>query len=257
MVGRELTDDYPQRTRQLGPVALRVAGLSRGGLFHDVAFDVREGEILGICCLAGSGRTEILRAIVGADRADHGNCQLYGRDADIRSPGQAIRLGMGLVPEDRKLQGLFLQHPVVFNITIARPKDFILGGLIRPARENDAVRKFVDAPQIKTSSIFATMRNLSGGNQQKCAVATKLNAKCRILLVDEPTRGVDVGAKREIYQVMVDLEDRQRTAIVMVSSELPEILGMSDRILVVKTGAIVAEFSRDEASEEAIMQCAV
>jgi ribose transport system ATP-binding protein len=257
MVGRRLADIYPARARNPGAVALAVRGLSRPGVLGDIDLEVREGEILGICGLAGAGRTELLRAIIGADRPVSGEVRLHGVDTRIASPRAAIRGGIGLLPEDRKTEGCFLPQTVAFNVTISRLAGLLRLGLISGGRERDVVGSMVRRLSIRTPALGARMENLSGGNQQKCVIARNLNARCGVLLIDEPTRGVDVGAKREIYQLLAQLADEQRAAVVMVSSELPEILGMSDRIVVMRDGRISGRFEAAEASEEKIMQCAV
>ncbi|HTD15374.1 MAG TPA: sugar ABC transporter ATP-binding protein [Chthoniobacterales bacterium] len=255
MVGRDIEDFFPERVAQLGDVALRVIGLCRTGVLDNINFEARTGEILGICGLAGAGRTELLRAIVGADRIERGTIELFGKSVSIRSPRQALGLGIGLVPEDRKRQGLFLNRSVAFNITISNLRQTLDRGVISRKVENRVVTDFISSLRIKTPSAWVRARNLSGGNQQKCVLAKKLNARCKVLLVDEPTRGIDVGAKREIYKLFSQLT-AERLAIIMVSSELPEVLGCCDRILVMKAGRIAAEFSRKDASEQAIMRFA-
>jgi ribose transport system ATP-binding protein len=256
MVGRELSDLYPQRTKKFGKVALEVNGLSRKGVLHDISLSVRHGEILGICGLAGAGRSEVLRAIMAADTVDSGTIAYFGKPTDLSSPREAIRLGVGMLPEDRKNQGLFLHHTVGFNITIARLKELTSSWLINLRDESAAVRDYVQKLNVRPPLPDTKIRNLSGGNQQKCVLAKYLNAQCKLLLVDEPTRGVDVGAKREIYQLLATLADQEGAAIVMVSSELPEILGLSDRVLVMRQGRITAELTREDASEETIMRYA-
>jgi ribose transport system ATP-binding protein len=256
MVGRDIAHYLPARTQAGGKAILKVTGLQRNGVLYDINFEVREGEILGICGLAGSGRTEVLRAIIGADPIDGGLVEYCGKPVSIRSPRQALRLGIGLVPEDRKQQGLFLSQSVAFNVTISNIRNSLRGGFINQRKEKSSVERFVKSLQIKTPTLQARVSNLSGGNQQKCVLAKKLNANCRVLLVDEPTRGIDVGAKREIYQLFFDLLQTAGMAIVIVSSELPEVLRCSDRILVMRQGRIAAEFDRKDASEEAIMRLA-
>jgi ribose transport system ATP-binding protein len=256
MVGRDIAHYLPIRAQSGSKALLKVTGLQRKGVLHDISFEVREGEILGICGLAGSGRTEVLRAIIGADPVDGGLVEYCGQPVSIRSPRQALRLGIGLVPEDRKQQGLFLSQSVAFNVTISNIRNSLRGGFINQAKEKSSVQRLVKSLQIKTPTLQVRVTNLSGGNQQKCVLAKKLNANCRLLLVDEPTRGIDVGAKREIYQLFFDLLQREGMAIVIVSSELPEVLRCSDRILVMRQGRIAAEFDRKEASEEAIMRFA-
>jgi ribose transport system ATP-binding protein len=256
MVGRKIEDLFPGRVSNPGQVALKVRGFESRGVLQDINLEVREGEILGICGLAGAGRTEVLRAICGADRIDAGSIEVFGKPVTIRSPQHALRLGIGLVPEDRKNQGLFLMHSVAFNITISNLRRSLRNGVINQAVEKPLVEGYIQGLRIKTPNARARVRNLSGGNQQKCVLAKKMNAQCRVLLVDEPTRGIDVGAKREIYQLFNDLIEKEKLAIIMVSSELPEVLGCSDRILVMRQGKITADFLRKDASEEAIMRFA-
>ena len=256
MVGRNIEDFFPERVARPGQVALRVSGLRREGVLNDISLEAHTGEILGICGLAGSGRTELLRAMVGADRIDAGTLEVFGKPVAIKSPRHALRLGIGLMPEDRKHQGLFLNRSAAFNITISNLRQTLSWGLISRGIEKRLVSSFVASLRIKVPNPWVRTRNLSGGNQQKCVLAKKLNAHCRVLLVDEPTRGIDVAAKAEIYKLFSDLTTKRRLAIVMVSSELSEVLGCCDRILVMKAGRIVAEFSRQDASEQAIMRFA-
>jgi ribose transport system ATP-binding protein len=252
MVGRDLGDVFGERASTPGRVALAVRGLTRAGIIDDISISVREGEIVGIAGLAGAGRTEVLRAIHGADPIDAGSIEVFGEPVTIRSPGDAIALGIGLLTEDRKADGLLLQQTVAFNVTIGRLADVAPGGVVRSVRERLAVERHIKRLAIRTRGPGAAVRNLSGGNQQKVIFARWLHAECRILLVDEPTRGVDVGAKREIYALLGDLATRG-VAIVMVSSELPEILGVCDRVVVMREGRITAELPRSEATEERIM----
>ena len=253
MVGRPMGDYFPPRRAAIGEEILRVEGLERRGVLSDISFTLRRGEILGLCGLAGAGRSEVLRAIVGADRLDGGQIRLNGRPVRLASPRQAIRAGIGFAPEDRKTEGLFLDQSVKFNVTLSRLDRFVAGGKLNLARERAAVTDYVGRLRVKTPSVETRIGDLSGGNQQKCVIAKQLSAECRILLIDEPTRGVDVGARREIYELLVDLVERQGLAVLMVSSELPEIIGMCDRILVMRGGTITAELGRG-ASEEEIMK---
>jgi len=257
MVGRELSDIYPKRDHRPGEVVLAVEGLSRGGKLHGVDIEVRAGEILGICGLAGSGRTELLRALVGADAAQCRDYRLNGKPARIASPRAAIRQGIGLLPEDRKTEGCFLPQSVGFNVTISRLDALRKRGVLSARQEQKVVGSLVRRLNIRTPDIHTRVEQLSGGNQQKCMIARSLNARCAILLIDEPTRGVDVGAKHEIYQLLAHLADVERAAIVMVSSELPEILGISDRILVMRDGRVAGRFDAAGATEEALMAAAV
>ena len=252
MVGREIAGDRVERTAQPGEVALSVRGLTRRGLLHSVDLTVRTGEVVGIAGLAGAGRTELLRALHGADPADSGQIEVFGRPVRIRSPRDAIRLGIGLLTEDRKADGLMLEQTVAFNTTITRLGAVAPRGVVRAARERAVVDKHVQRLSIRTRNIHSRARGLSGGNQQKVVLAKWLHASCRILLVDEPTRGVDVGAKREIWQQIADLA-ATGAAVVMVSSDLPEVLAVSDRVIVMREGWVTGELDRSEATEERIM----
>lgn len=255
MVGRELAEERVARTAHRGDVALEVRGLCRGGVLHDIDLRVHSGEIVGIAGLAGAGRTELLRAIHGADRIEAGQIEVFGRPVSIASPREAIRLGIGLLTEDRKFDGLMLEQSVAFNVTISRLEAVAPHGVIRPRRERRTVGDHVRRLAIRTPGIRARVRNLSGGNQQKAIFAKWLHAESRILLIDEPTRGVDVGAKREIWQLLADLAG-SGAAIVMVSSELPEVLAVSDRIVVMREGRITGELAGADATEERIMHFA-
>ncbi|HET6440527.1 MAG TPA: sugar ABC transporter ATP-binding protein [Anaeromyxobacter sp.] len=255
MIGRDLKDVYPKRQPKLGPVLLEVKNLRRSKLVHDVSFQLRAGEIVGISGMTGSGRTEVVRAVFGAD-AHSGEITVAAQPFKARSPTDAIRRGIALVTEDRKGQGLFLKQDVTLNTTISGLKQFTRLGIIRRARESTQVNKMIRDLRIKTPSASFTVVNMSGGNQQKVILARWLSVDTKVLIMDEPTRGIDVGSKSEIYQIMDELTKRG-VGIIMISSELPEVLGMSDRILVMSEGTIVAQLSREEASEEAIMKHAV
>ena len=259
MVGRDIDDVFGTRATLAaaaratdGPPRLRVRGLTRHGRFDDVDLDVRAGEIVGIAGLAGAGRTELLRAIHGADPIDAGTIEVDGETVKLRSPRDAIALGIGLLTEDRKGDGLLLLQSVATNMTIARLRDIAPTGVIDRRRERDAVGSFIARLSVRPPRGDLAVRDLSGGNQQKVIFAKWLHARCRILLIDEPTRGVDVGAKREIYGLLRDLAARG-VAIVMVSSELPEVIGVSDRILVMREGRVTIELPATEATEERIM----
>ena len=257
MVGRQLAEVFPQRRRTPGEVVLAVKGLARPGILHDITLEVRAGEILGICGLAGSGRTELLRAIVGADPAKCSAFVLRGRQSRVRSPRHAIGEGIGLLPEDRKTEGCFLPQSVAFNVTISRLSALLRGGLLSERRERTVVGDLIRRLDIRAPDVRSRIEELSGGNQQKCMLARSLNARCAILLVDEPTRGVDVAAKREIYRLLATLTDKHRAAVLLVSSELPEILGLSDRIIVMRDGRIAGRVDGADATEEQLMRWAV
>ncbi|MEW6227957.1 MAG: ATP-binding cassette domain-containing protein [Bacillota bacterium] len=223
---------------------------------RDVSFSLRRGEILGISGLVGAGRTELARAIFGRDRIDGGTIYMHGVPITPRSPHDAVRRKIGLLTEDRKAQGLVLRLPVDENTTLAGPSRVIHRGFIDVRRERELAGKLVSTLSIRTPGLRQQVMNLSGGNQQKVVLAKWLFTDAEVLIFDEPTRGIDVGAKAEIYQLMRDLAARG-VGIIMISSELQEILGMSDRILVMREGSIVAEFGRDEATQEGILAAAM
>lgn len=255
MVGRRLTEKFPKEALTLGAPVLEVHGLTVRGLFEDVSFVVRHGEILGITGLIGSGKTEVAHAVFGAIPLDRGEIDLDGRRVTIRSPAQAIALGIGLVTEDRKRLGLILQMSVRANITLPVVRTLGPALSIRRSREEALVAQAIRELDMAVTSPEQLARNLSGGTQQKVVVAKWLQAHARVLLLAEPTRGIDVGAKVEMYRLMVELA-RRGVGIVMISSEMPEILGMSDRILVMHEGRITAEFPRARATQEAILASA-
>ena len=257
MVGREMSDIFPERLEPKEDIRLSVSNLNRAGVLKDISFDVRRGEIFGICGLAGSGRTEVLRAIAGADRVGSGEIRIDGRKLDVKNPRLALSNGIGLLPEDRKTEGLFLDQSVAFNVTISALGGLMSGGLLSASKERDKVASYIKQMRIKTPSSSTRVRTLSGGNQQKCGIARQLNAGTSILLIDEPTRGVDVAAKREIYDLLVQLTSTLGASVVMVSSELPEVLGMCDRIMVMRQGTVSAIVDGQVATEETLMSHAV
>jgi ABC-type sugar transport system ATPase subunit len=264
MVGRPMSDLFRKEgSASTDRVALEIRGLARTATkqdasvisLHDVSFKIFAGEILGISGLVGSGRTELARAIFGADRRDAGEILVDGETVTIKVPQHAIDHGIGLVPEDRKLQALVLQLAVRENVSLASLDRLTTGGFVRLGAERRMVGGFIDALQIRTPSQEQRVINLSGGNQQKVVLAKWLALAPKILLVDEPTRGVDIGAKAEVHSLLNDLA-RRGVAILMISSELPEVLGMSDRILVMREGRIAGELDRSEATQERIMALA-
>jgi len=257
MVGRDLKDVFPVRARPSDEIRLEVRNLSRAGVLRDVSFDVRRGEIVGICGLAGSGRTEVLRAIAGADRINGGEIRIDGALVSIDGPRKGLAHGLGLLPEDRKTQGLFLDQSVAFNITVSELEPLVRSGLISGRRETEIVSRFIRQMRIRTPGPDTRVRSLSGGNQQKCGIARQLHAGTQILLVDEPTRGVDVAAKRDIYDLLIELTASRGASVVMVSSELPEVLGLCNRIIVMRDGAVSAILNGEGATEEEIMAHAV
>ena len=255
MIGRELKDVYPKRSPSPGDILLEASNVSRTKLVHDVSFNLRAGEIVGFAGITGSGRTELVRSIFGADPYT-GDLRISGKPYKPRSPADAIKRGIALVTEDRKGQGLLLKLNVTINTTISGLKQLSRYGVLQLARELSLVRKFIQDLRIKTPGPEFIVVNMSGGNQQKVILARWLSIGTRIFIMDEPTRGIDIGSKSEIYQIMDELT-KQGVGIIMISSELPEILGMSDRIMVMREGTIVKELSRAEASEETVMNYAV
>jgi rhamnose transport system ATP-binding protein len=257
MVGRELSAVFPKAEVPLGEVALEVKGLGcQASGVHDVSLQVREGEILGLAGLIGAGRTELARVLFGLTPADSGTIRLDGEEVTIESPGKAVELGMAYVPEDRRRHGVILEMSVASNATLATLGEVSTLGMLGFARERAVATGLVDRLGIKTASIDSPAGELSGGNQQKVALARWLAASPLILILDEPTQGVDVGAKAEIHRLMGELAARGM-AIVMISSELPEILGMSDRVAVMHGGTIVGTLGRAEATQEAILELAL
>lgn len=254
MVGREVRVAPKPPTKQ-DTIILEVKNLSSKKI-KNISFYLKKGEVLGIAGLVGSGRTEIIRAIFGADPKIYGEIYLDGKKVEINSPKDAIKLGIGLVPEDRKLQGLILNMAVFENISLASLKYLFPNGIIKSALEYTLAQKFVEKLQIKTPSIFQKVVNLSGGNQQKVVLAKWLALRPKILILDEPTRGIDVGAKTEIHKLIGEMA-KEGIGIILISSELPEILALSDRILVVSKGRITAELTKEEATQEKIMQYAI
>lgn len=256
MVGRKLTEQFPKRTSALGEEALRIEHLSRDGILHDISLTVRRGEVVGLAGLMGAGRTELARAIFGADRIDSGRIFVRGIEAKLRSPEAAIAKGIGFLTEDRKRQGLVLCRDIQENASLATLPRFTTAGVLHTGRIALSVQQLVDALRVKTPSLQQAVINLSGGNQQKVVLAKWLCREADVLIFDEPTRGIDVGAKVEIYQLINKLAAEGR-AILMISSELPEILGMSDRILVMHGGRICGEFTAAEATPAKVLQCAL
>lgn len=257
MVGRSLEQQYPKVLVQRGPEALRVENLGRVGVLDDISFTAYTGEILGVAGLVGAGRTELMRAIFGADPIDTGEVYLFGKLVNVNSPETAVKAGMGLLPEDRKQQGLVLILSVLQNISMAsldQLKSPI--GLLRLNFEKERTVEFVDKLRISTPSYAQPVQLLSGGNQQKVVLAKWLASQSKILIFDEPTRGIDVGAKVEVYTLMNQLVE-SGVAVIMVTSELPELLGMSDRILVMRGGKITAEMNRNEATQENVLAAAM
>jgi len=255
MVGRDLSEKFAKEKATQGEEMLRVEGLNQGTRLQDISFSAYAGEVLGIAGLVGAGRTELVRAVFGADPIDSGKIFVMGKEVQIRSPQDAIRNGIGLLTEDRKQQGLFLKMNVRNNITMAVLNRLTSGLGTNRRKEIALAQSFIESMAIKASSQDQLAMNLSGGTQQKVVLSKWMATEPRVLIFDEPTRGIDVGAKVEIYRMINDLA-RQGVAIIMISSELLEILGMSDRILVMRGGRIRGVLTHEEASEENIMEYA-
>lgn len=255
MVGRDMTTRFPKQVTSLGPEVLRVEGLSRQGELENISFSVRSGEIVGMAGLMGSGRTEVGRAIFGADLLEKGEIFIAGEKCIIHSPADAIRAGIGFITEDRKHQGLVLGMSVGENVSLASLAQFCANGFINDDKEEEMITENIKKLKIRTPGAAQLVKNLSGGNQQKVVIAKWLATNPKVLIMDEPTRGVDVGAKAEIYHIM-NMLTAAGVGIVMISSELPEVLGMSDRVLVMHRGRLVAQMSVNEATQENIMSYA-
>jgi rhamnose transport system ATP-binding protein len=257
MVGRDIQAIFPKRDVPIGAIALEVRGLGcRAAGIHHVTFQVRRGEILGIAGLVGSGRTQLAETLFGLTPCDAGAIQLQDDVMRIESPAEAIRMKMGYLPEDRRQHGVVMEMPVAANISLANLDAVSRHGLIDDQAERNLARGYVERLRITTPSLYTETGSLSGGNQQKVAVARWLAISPEVLILDEPTQGVDIGSKSEIHQIMVELAE-QGMAIVMISSELPEILGMSDRIAVMHGGTISGILSRAEATQEKILALAL
>jgi ribose transport system ATP-binding protein len=256
MIGHEIEDVFRRSSRQFGNETLRVVGLSRQGKFEDINFTVREGEILGIAGLVGSGRTDVARVVAGVEKPSSGSIYIYGKEVNLKSSSEALGYGIGLLPEDRNKQGLFLKRPIFENVTISSLFQYTRMGTINLSQENKQVQALANDIGISSTGIDQSVRNLSGGNRQKVVLARWLGAQSKLLIFDEPTRGVDVGAKVEIYRLMNELAAKG-VAIIMVSSEIQEILGMADNIIVLWRGTIAAQFTKEEATREKLLQAAL
>jgi ribose transport system ATP-binding protein len=255
MVGRDIQELFQKEPAEKQNLVLEVKHLTGAGCLKDISLGLRRGEILGLAGLVGSGRTRLSRALFGAEQIEQGEIWIEGRQVTMDSPETAIRHGIGLVPEDRKSQALFLNMAVEANIVISALPRLAHAGIIDYARAHALALEYVKKLDIRTPSLSQLTKNLSGGNQQKAVIARWLTLNPRILILDEPTRGIDVGAKAEIHALMSQLA-KQGMGILMISSELPEVLGVSDRILVMREGRMVGEFSRGEATEDKIMLAA-
>ena len=255
MVGRTISNIFPKEEVPIGEEVLSVRNLTREGVFENVSFTVNRGEIVGLAGLIGAGRTEVARAIFGLDPIDGGEVHLAGEPMNAKTPSDAIRHGIAMVSEDRKAEGLVLCRSVGENISLANLKKFAAGPFVKERLEASEGERMIKLLQIKTPNGAMLAENLSGGNQQKIVIAKWLLGELKLLILDEPTRGIDVGSKSEIHKLIVQLA-RQGLAIIMISSELPEVLGMSDRVVVMSEGAVKGELKRSEANSENIMRLA-
>ncbi|WP_047154654.1 sugar ABC transporter ATP-binding protein [Aneurinibacillus tyrosinisolvens] len=255
MVGREIGERFPERITAIGEERLRVENVTEGKVLSGISFTARRGEIVGIAGLMGSGRTEIARLLFGADRKKSGTVLLDGKEMTIHNPSDAIRAGIGFVTEDRKSQGLILGLSVRENMSLANLGSVSRRGIMSAASENRLSSEMMQRLNVKAKDAGQTVKSLSGGNQQKVVIGKWLGIKPKVLILDEPTRGVDIGAKKEIYTIMNQLT-ADGVTILMISSELPEILGMSDRIIVMHEGKIAAIMDKAQATQESIMHAA-
>jgi ribose transport system ATP-binding protein len=254
MIGRELKESYPARSNAPGEVALEVKNLTGNG-DQDISFSVRKGEILGISGLVGAGRTELAMLLFGAAPVESGEIWVNGKRARIKSPSDAIQHKLGILTEDRKGQGLFLEMAVKWNISFPIVRKISKNGVVNTKKEDEIATKYKERINIKTPSLMQRVINLSGGNQQKVVLAKSLAAESDVLIFDEPTRGIDVGAKQEIYHLMSELAD-SGIAILMISSDMEELIGMSDRIIVLCEGKMAGEVSKDQFSQHYILDLA-
>jgi ribose transport system ATP-binding protein len=256
MVGRALDrSQVRERATAIREIILQVKNLSRKGVLHDINFELHRGEILAFSGLVGAGRTEMARALFGADRIDSGEIIIEGKKVTITSPDSAVKAGLALVPEGRQTQGLVLMQTVERNIALPNLDALSQNQMVNKGKMHQMVQRFVDLMNIRTPSLDQHVMNLSGGNQQKVVLAKWLASNPKVLILDEPTRGIDVGAKAEVYEIMNNLV-HQGIGIIMISSEMPEILAISDRILVMYEGRIMGELTRADATQERIMTLA-
>ncbi|CUR60697.1 ribose ABC transporter (ATP-binding protein) [metagenome] len=255
LVGREVTDLYPKLPAEIGDVLLEVRGLTQTGLFHDVDLTVRSGEIVGLAGLVGAGRSEVAQAIFGVDPYEAGEVRVDGTVLKGGDPVRAMELGLALVPEDRRKHGLVLDSSISRNITMATQRHLNKAGLITTGAENGSARDWAARLEVKAAALDTLAGTLSGGNQQKVVLAKWLSTRPRVLIIDEPTRGIDVGTKAEVHRLLSTLA-QQGLGILMISSELPEVLGMADRVVVLSEGRVTAELDRGEATPESVMHAA-
>ena len=253
MVGRELKEQFPKITVPIGETVLKVEHLTLPGQYEDISFELHKGEILGFVGLVGAGRTELMHSLFGMTRPESGKITLHGEEVSFKSPRDAIKHGIAYVTEDRKGEGLVLPMSVHHNTTLAALSDFVRTGLLQDRKENHVVGEEVDHLGIKVHTVRQAVKSLSGGNQQKVVLAKWMITHPRIIIFDEPTRGIDVGAKAEIYKIMCNYV-AEGNAVIMISSEMPEAMGMSDRIIVLSNHKYSGELKREEFSQEAIVK---
>ncbi|RCW61055.1 MULTISPECIES: sugar ABC transporter ATP-binding protein [Halanaerobium] len=256
MVGREINQLFPKTEKEIGQEIMRVENLNRKGFFKDISFSLKEGEILAITGLVGAGRTELCESLFGLAEYDSGKIYFENQEVKINEVRDAMKLGIGYLPEDRQEQGLILDWELDKNITLTALDKISKNGWINRKKEKSIAKKLAEKVNVKARSIFDLAKQLSGGNQQKVVVAKLLTSDLKVIILDEPTKGVDVGAKSQIFEIMSDLA-AQGYAIIMVSSEMPEVLGMGDRILVMRNGEITAKMNVEEADQEKILEAAM
>ncbi|HET6668349.1 MAG TPA: sugar ABC transporter ATP-binding protein [Intrasporangium sp.] len=255
MVGREVGNLYPKTPAEVGKPVLQVAGLTTAGVFHDISFEVKAGEIVGLAGLVGAGRSEIARAVFGVDRYESGSVSLDGRPVPPHNPRAAIRAGMAYIPEDRRKQGLVTEASVARNVAGVIRRGLSKAGLLTSRAESRAAGPWAGKLEVKTAALDMTAATMSGGNQQKVVIAKWLATDPKLLIIDEPTRGIDIGTKAEVHRLLSELAG-QGMAVLMISSELPEVLGMADRVLVVCEGRLTADLPREDATPENVMRAA-
>lgn len=255
MIGRDLNNIYDKEPVKIGEPILEVCNLTKEGLFENISFTLRQNEILGFSGLMGAGRTELVETIFGLRKADSGEIYIHGKLVNIKSPTEAKKYGLALVPEDRKVLGLNLKDTTGFNTSICSLDELSVGGVINKKQESQKIEKLIDDMNVKVESASTPVITLSGGNQQKVVIAKWMMTEPEILIMDEPTRGIDVGAKAEIYKLITQLV-QQNKSVILISSELPEVMGMSDRVIVLHEGIITGEFNRGELNQQDIMRCA-
>ncbi|MEA4906302.1 MAG: sugar ABC transporter ATP-binding protein [Anaerolineaceae bacterium] len=253
MVGRTISNLFPKQDVPAGETVLKVKNLTRSGVFRNISFELRKGEILGMAGLVGAGRTDVARALFGVEPATSGSIEIEDREVKITSPEQAIRMGVAYVPEDRQAHGLIPPMSIVANISLPLLKEYATAGWVKERDERSSTYEAARQMELRAKNMWQKARELSGGNQQKVVLAKWLATQPRILILDEPTRGIDVGTKAAVHALMSKLA-AEGMAILMISSELPEVLGMSDRVLVMREGQITAHFTRQEATQEKIIQ---